>query len=119
METATVPAEMGGGPGAVVTVGGKKLVFEPETIEATAQKLDQVRLILSRFQLKTVEDFTGQPAAADIVSAFSTTNLRWSAQSALAQIAAMSAEVEAAAANLRANGSDYGATDGSATAVST
>ena len=102
-----LPASMGGGPGAVLSVGGKQLVFEPEAIEATIAHfegiLDQI-FVARGFNL---DDFAGKPAALDFASRNAVINLKASATSLFARLDEAALQIQAAIDNLRANGSSY------------
>ena len=103
----SLPASMGGGPGAVLSVGGKQLVFEPETIEATIAHFEGILDRIQSVRTLKVDDLTGKPAALDFASRNSVRNLRASAESLFDRLDEASTQVSAAIANLRTNGSAY------------
>lgn len=103
----TLPASMGGGPGAVLSVGGKQLVFEPEAIEATIAHFEGILDQISKARAYNIDDFAGEPAALDFASRNSVLNLKTSAGSLFARLDEASEQINAAIANLRANGSNY------------
>ena len=103
----SLPASMGGGPGAVLSVGGKQLVFEPETIEATIAHFEGILNQIGKVRQYDSRQFTGDPAALDFASRNAVRNLRESALSLAARLDEAAIQIQAAIDNLRTNGSAY------------
>ncbi|GAB2935748.1 hypothetical protein GCM10027047_35510 [Rhodococcus aerolatus] len=94
--------------GAALTIGGKQLVFEPETIAATIAHFEG---ILDQVRQFDALSFTGEPAALDLASANAVKNLRASAESLFVRLDEAQVPVQAAIDNLKANGSAYRTSD--------
>lgn len=98
---------MGGGPGAALPVGGQRLVFEPEAIEAIVAQFEGIVDRLGMVQQLSVEQLAGRPAALDFAPDSAAENVQSSATSLQGRMREASIQIDAAIANLRANGSDY------------
>ncbi|GAB2935759.1 hypothetical protein GCM10027047_35530 [Rhodococcus aerolatus] len=104
-------AAAGAAGGAVLSIGGKNLVFAPETIEATIGQLQGVLDQINAVRRMKIQQFAGHPAALDFASSNAVENLHTSAARLLARMEEAAQQVEAAITNLRANGSAYLADD--------
>ena len=102
----------GGGGSSVVAVGGAKLLFVKEDVEATAQRLDDIANQLANSMHGSRDLLSGAPAGAEEVSTLAVTNLETSAASLDSRVSESVNELKAAAANMRANAASYTANDG-------
>lgn len=102
----------GGGGSSVVAVGGAKLLFVKEDVEATATRLDAIAEDLGSSLMSAVPRMAGLPAGAEEVSSLAVSNLTQSASSLEARVRQSITELKAAAANMRANAASYTSSDG-------